>query len=1180
MKRPRPHLRMAIGLMLAGAGVVPAASSWADRPLSLSFREQPGFARITAKWADGDQEAPRISASVSDQVLVLRFDQKVTVDLNAMKEGLPSWAALTRMDPDGMTARVGLTQTPRLQISMSADLTAVDLVPEAITVNPPAIVSPLIARRVSEAAAARVAAIPPPAGIEDLEVRGSQAGDSSRVAFYWPRPVAYKEVARGPGLLKLLFARRAKADLAYMHISPPANVADFQAENTDKGYLVTITSKDDLPIKHFLDGDVTVIDISKPAPEPEPDEDDDAGSRAGSAAKPPPSPAKAEPPAPVVETPAAVESKGVAPSVGRRTPEAGKPMLLAPPRGVIEDEAPGETAVAEAAASDAILGGAERRTELASFWRDPAPPSGVVDVKVSPLASGVQLQAMFSAPTPAAVFSRGNAVWVVFAANADLKVDTAALPTGFRVRTLRGQNATMMRIEAPKGLNVSADAIDAAWTIRFAATATKPQRFLKTERRADGGGRARIETMMVGAAGLVWFEDPLIGDQIAAAVAYGPSSASTTPRDFVEASLPATAHGLAIAPKADNVVVTVEGEKVVVSMPGRSQSVEENANDGNEAAATSVNPAFIDFAGWGGKSGAKWYDRRRELEAATTLSDLATPEGAAAMMDLARFYIGHEMALETLGVLKLAGSERSDLELDAEYLGMRGAANVMAHRMKAGEADLSRGPLRADASAALWRGVVAVDKEEWENAADFFRLAEDQIFAYPPAWAARFSAAAAEAALNTNDYDGARRLAEQAVATGQGVDIERAKLVLANLKAAVESPAAAYADFETLARKASEPVAVLAELKRLEYGVPVGKVTANDAAAGLEVLRFRWRGDGVELATVGILSDQYMQVGRFREALLLAQSAALREPGAPGARDLRIKLTEYFRRLFLDGAVDRLDPIQALALFYEFADLTPIGTDGDQMIRKLAQRLVAFDLLEPAANLLQHQVDNRMRGVGKSAIAVDLAIVYLMDKRPDRALAAINGSRQPALPKELALERRLLEAAAYRDLGRYDHVVELVEGLEGAEARSLLADAYWRDRKWAEAGRVLRGMLPPPREAIKPEQADIAMRAAIAARMAKDGVLLAELRAGYAPLFEGNPNKASFDLITSQTDVAGAALSEAVKRLGDAPRVDALATAMRTRFEGAKAIPDAGEAGSAPEAARTEAPTPKAPAGG
>ena len=32
--------------------------------------------------------------------------------------------------------------------------------------------------------------------------------------------------------------------------------------------------------------------------------------------------------------------------------------------------------------------------------------------------------------------------------------------------------------------------------------------------------------------------------------------------------------------------------------------------------------------------------------------------------------------------------------------------------------------------------------------------------------------------------------------------------------------------------------------------------------------------------------------------------------------------------------------MQALALFYDFRELTPIGADGDEMVRRLARRLI------------------------------------------------------------------------------------------------------------------------------------------------------------------------------------------------------------------------------------------------
>ena len=73
-----------------------------------------------------------------------------------------------------------------------------------------------------------------------------------------------------------------------------------------------------------------------------------------------------------------------------------------------------------------------------------------------------------------------------------------------------------------------------------------------------------------------------------------------------------------------------------------------------------------------------------------------------------------------------------------------------------------------------------------------------------------------------------------------------------------------------------------------------------------------------------------------------------------------------------------------------------------------------------------------------------------------------------------------VEAAAYRDMGRYDHVIELVEPLDGVEPKSLLADAYWRDRKWPEAAKALMAMLPPPSQ-VSTKDADTVFKTAIAA---------------------------------------------------------------------------------------------------
>src|SRR5262249_10376931 len=79
---------------------------------------------------------------------------------------------------------------------------------------------------------------------------------------------------------------------------------------------------------------------------------------------------------------------------------------------------------------------------------------------------------------------------------------------------------------------------------------------------------------------------------------------------------------------------------------------------------------------------------------------------------------------------------------------------------------------------------------------------------------------------------------------------------------------------------------------------------------------------------------------------------------------------------------------------------------------RLADRLVAVDLLDQAAELLQHQVDHRLQGAARAQVATRLAIVYLMNRKPDRALATLRATRSADLTNDMRNQRLLLEARA------------------------------------------------------------------------------------------------------------------------------------------------------------------------
>src|SRR6202162_4707650 len=173
-----------------------------------------------------------------------------------------------------------------------------------------------------------------------------------------------------------------------------------------------------------------------------------------------------------------------------------------------------------------------------------------------------------------------------------------------------------------------------------------------------------------------------------------------------------------------------------------------------------------------------------------------------------------------------------------------------------------------------------------------------------------------------------------------------------------------------------------------------------------------------------MLARLYTTDGRYRDSFYVMRSALAAHPNSDMTRRIQQEAARTFDALFLAGKGDALPAIDALALFYDFRELTPIGRRGDEMIRRLSDRLVAVDLLDQAAELLQYPVDHRLQGAARAQIATRLAVIYLMNRKPDRALAALRATRMAELSNELRSQRLLVNARALSDIGRHELALE------------------------------------------------------------------------------------------------------------------------------------------------------------
>ena len=306
-----------------------------------------------------------------------------------------------------------------------------------------------------------------------------------------------------------------------------------------------------------------------------------------------------------------------------------------------------------------------------------------------------------------------------------------------------------------------------------------------------------------------------------------------------------------------------------------------------------------------------------------------------------------------------------------------------------------------------------------------------------------------------------------------------------------------------------------AKLGVIRLSLERGTMKPDVAARELEALRWRWRGDAIELSVIRELGQLYLSQGLYREALTALKGVNGRMQRLSGAADLQTDLSNAFRMLFLEGGADGLQPVQALGLFYDFRELTPVGADGDEMVRRLSRRLVDVDLLDQAAELLKHQVDERLDGVAKAQVATDLATIYLMDRQPEKALQALWSSRTTLLPTALNAERRALEARALMTLGRYDHALEVLGADASSEAKAVKAEIFWKQENWGGAAALYEAALGDRYRntaALTPDEEARLIRAGVGYSLAHDAAGLGRLSRNYRPFVAGARSKVALSI--------------------------------------------------------------------
>lgn len=786
--------------------------------------------------------------------------------------------------------------------------------------------------------------------------------------------------------------------------------------------------------------------------------------------------------------------------------------------------------------------------------------ANTVTVQTEALEESVKIS--FSMPEDAAiaVFERGGSLWTVF--DKPFKLDTAGLRDGGnevsrrirRMEQLSDPDALILRMSVRANQNFVVEREETTWHVHLKDTPAKPRFPLRPTRRDD---QAQGQQIFVQASDLgrkIEFEDPDIGDLLVVLPMLRQSTGVAQKYSYAAAELLETSQGIAISPLSDSVVIDRFRDGVAIRSAGNSllsaSRLSRSTGIGNDSQIGFAR--LIDFESW--RIGQPWEYRKNKSRLLYELS-LSTADNANDVRwKLARYYLAHGRAAEALGVLEVMLNSDELLEQNGEYRAVRGVANFKQGRLEEAAADLAAPELESEQDAELWRAMVAEARGRNEDALEFYRRGKDVMGTYDESDRAELQLAVVRAAIALEDLE----LAQEELDLMSGLTLTESQLSETVYQSARIAEVQGQTDiaqtqFDDLTASPERWIAARARYSRTLFGLDNGDIDAETAIDQLERLRYAWRGDRFESLLLNDLADLYFETKQYEVGLETLRQGVSYYPDLAREKRMSQKMGQVFRSLFLDGMAEEMTPIAAISLYYKFRELTPLGTEGDLMIRRLADRLVSVDLLDRAADLLDYQVKARTEGAARAQIAANLAKIHILNRQPEQALEILRATREPRLPQDILANRRHVETRALVEMERFEEAEVLLEDDRSADAEVLRADIFWGGKNWTQLVPTIRRLLGDGwrrNEPLTGLQRLNLIRLSISMTFTEDRAGLIEVRRRYGTQMRSGDFATAFELLTNDQELSGRELGAIATQIASVEKLQSFMREYRSDFTG------------------------------
>ena len=240
----------------------------------------------------------------------------------------------------------------------------------------------------------------------------------------------------------------------------------------------------------------------------------------------------------------------------------------------------------------------------------------------------------------------------------------------------------------------------------------------------------------------------------------------------------------------------------------------------------------------------------------------------------------------------------------------------------------------------------------------------------------------------------------------------------------------------------------------------------------------------------------------------------------PKARTLE-KMVSLFEDIYINNQADYLTPLKSLALYHDFEWLAPKSPHYNDIIQKLADRLVAVDLLDRASDLLKVQLkSNTLTPLQRNKVGTRLALINLFEEDNNQALKVLDATEVDNLPQYLATHRLIIRAKALSNLGRIEEALKLLDSDTSKNALLLKSEIYWNGGRWGAASDTIKYLIekPVPGQKLSEEQIGYILDWATALKKAGRETVIVRLRNKFLPYFENTKYYSVFSILTGNLE--------------------------------------------------------------